>query len=188
MLTYHADRPYEFLFAVMMSAQTTDKQVNVVTDRLFQKYTQLHDYVDTPLITLEHDISSIGLYRTKAKHIQTTARLLITHYGGSVPRTISELIMLPGVGRKTANVVLGHLYGITSGIAVDTHVKRLTQKYHLTRETSPECIERDLMDIIPKDEWIGFTDRIIWYGRDYCPARCKKCPMCPLWKIAKAFV
>ena len=180
-LTYHTDKPYEFLLAVIMSAQTTDKQVNVATDILFKKYTSLHDFASAKLSTLEQVISSIGLYKMKAKHILNTTKLLLENYHGRVPDTMTELIKLPGVGRKTANVVLGHLYGIADGIAVDTHVIRLAQKYSLTSGHTPEDIERDLMQILPHEEWIGFTNRIVWYGREYCPAHCKKCPLCPLW-------
>ncbi len=179
-LTYH--HPYEFLFAVMLSAQTTDKQVNKVTETLFKKYTSLSDYAQSDLVSFEKDISSIGLYHSKAKHIIATANILLTKYAGKVPSTLAELITLPGVGRKTANVVLGHLYGKAEGIAVDTHMIRLCQKYHLTKHREAHKIEKDLMDILPRQDWVGFTNRMIWYGRDYCPAHCKICPHCPLWK------
>lgn len=178
-LNYH--RAYEFLFAVMLSAQTTDKQVNKVTKTLFEKYTSLSDYVECDLSTFEKDISSIGLYHNKARYIISTANILLTKYGGKVPSTLTELINLPGVGRKTANVVLGHLYGKAEGIAIDTHMIRLCQKYCLTKLHEANKIEKDLMDIIPRQDWVGFTNRMIWYGREHCPAHCKSCPSCPLW-------
>lgn len=179
-LTYH--HPYEFLFAVMLSAQTTDKQVNKVTETLFKKYTSLSDYAQSDIVSFEKDISSIGLHHSKAKHIIATANTLLSEYGGQVPSTLAELITLPGVGRKTANVVLGHLYGKAEGIAVDTHMIRLCKKYYLTTHQEAHKIEKDLMDILPRQDWVGFTNRMIWYGRDYCPAHCKICPHCPLWK------
>lgn len=178
-LNYH--HAYEFLFAVILSAQTTDKQVNKVTEALFKKYTSLVDYAESNLSSFEKDISSIGLYHSKAKHIIATANILLNKYGGKVPSTLAELIALPGVGRKTANVVLGHLYGKAEGIAIDTHMIRLCQKYYLTKYHDARMIEKDLMDIIPQSDWVGFTNRMIWYGREYCPAHCKSCPCCPLW-------
>lgn len=174
--------PYEFLFAVMLSAQTTDKQVNKVTESLFKKYTLLSDYAQSDLVSFEKDISSIGLYHSKAKNIIATANILLTKYGEKVPCTLAELIALPGVGRKTANVVLGHIYGKAEGIAVDTHMIRLCQKYFLTKHHEAHKIEKDLMDMLPQHDWVGFTNRMIWYGREYCPAHCKICPNCPLWK------
>ncbi len=173
--------PYEFLFAVIMSAQTTDKQVNKVTKGLFTKYCTLADFAHADLSLFEKDISSIGLYRNKAKNICATAVRLLHDFYGEVPATLDELISLPGVGRKTASVVLGQLYGKAEGIAVDTHMIRLCQKYYLTQHHDARMIEKDLMDIIPRTEWIGFTNRMIWYGRNYCPAHCKSCPVCPLW-------
>lgn len=181
MLTFHHDRPYEFLFAVIMSAQTTDAQVNKVTHELFKKYMSLDDYVHADAASFEKDISSIGLYRGKAKNILASAKLLMLRHNGHIPKTLTELIMLPGVGRKTANVVLGHLHGLAEGIAVDTHMIRLCQKYQLTYYHDAKMIEADLMQIIPQSEWVGFTNRMIWYGREHCPAHCKSCPSCPLW-------
>lgn len=175
------NHPYEFLFAVMLSAQTTDKQVNKVTETLFKKYKSLSDYAQSDLVLFEKDISSIGLYHSKAKHIVATANILLTKCAGKVPSTLAELVTLPGVGRKTANVVLGHLYGKAEGIAIDTHMIRLCQKYYLTTHQEAHKIEKDLMDILPRHDWVGFTNRMIWYGREYCPAHCKTCPNCPLW-------
>ncbi|MEI6326689.1 MAG: endonuclease III [Candidatus Roizmanbacteria bacterium] len=178
----HYTHPFELLFAVILSAQTTDKQVNIVTRNLFKKYTSLADYIHADSSTFENDIKSIGLYRGKARNILATAILLQNEYGGVIPRTHKQLVTLPGVGRKTANVVLGHLYGIAEGIAVDTHLIRLCQKYCLTKYHTAESIEKDLMKIIPQSEWVAFSNRMIWYGRTYCPAHCKSCPSCPLWK------
>lgn len=175
-------KPYEYLFAVIMSAQTTDVQVNKVNANLFLKYRSLDDFTRADPTILAADMSAINLYKNKAKYIQQTARILQDQYGGRVPDTMEELITLPGAGRKTANVVLGTLYQKAVGVTVDTHVIRLTQLYKLTRENSPEKIEKDLMDILPQREWLGFSNRLIWYGRQYCPARCKKCPACPLWE------
>lgn len=178
----HWAQPYEYLFAVIMSAQTTDKQVNKVNAGLFLKYKSLDDFLRADPDIFAADMSAINLYKNKAKYILATARILKDQYGGRVPDTMEELIKLPGAGRKTANVVLGTLYGKSVGITVDTHVIRLTRLYKLTDESTPEKIEKELMQILPMSEWIGFSNRLIWYGREYCPARCKSCPACPLWK------
>ncbi len=164
----------EFLIAVMLSAQTTDIQVNKVTEKLFQKYKTLKHYVDAELEQFQKDIGSVNLYKTKAKNILQTLKMLYEKYDGKIPQTVEELIKFPGVGRKTANVVLSGLYGITEGIAVDTHVTRLCQKFGLTQETDPKKIEQDLMEILPKEEWRDFTLRMIEYGRKYSPARKKE--------------
>lgn len=161
---------WELLVAVMLSAQTSDKQVNVVTRALFAKYTTLSAYVTASPETFTHDIRQIGLYKTKAKHILATANIIYTTYNGEIPNTMQELLALPGVGKKTANVVLGHAYGIAEGIAVDTHVARLTKKFQLTNSENPTYIEKELMNLIPQSEWILFTNRMISYGRDYSPA------------------
>lgn len=171
-LTYHT--PFELLFAVMLSAQTTDAQVNKVTATLFKKYKTLHDYAQTDPVQFEKDINTIGLYKSKAKNILATARILLEKHRGSLPKTMEDMVSLPGVGRKTANVVLGAHYGIVFGIAVDTHVSRLAKKFGLTESTDPKRIERDLMAILPKKEWLHFTIRMIDYGRDYSPARLVK--------------
>lgn len=173
---------YEFLFAVILSAQTTDKQVNIVTEQLFTKYPSLQSIADARFLSFQQSISSINLYKTKAKHIIKSAQILIDTYKGKVPQTLAELITLPGVGRKSANVVMSELWHKPEGIAVDTHVIRLAQKYGLSRHKDPMKIEQDLMKIIPNNEWDTFPLRLIHYGREYCPARCKKCPACPLWR------
>lgn len=171
---------YEFLFAVILSAQTTDKKVNQVTPKLFSKYKKLSDYIKTDATEFESYIKQIGLYKSKAKNILATAKILQEKYKGKIPNTMEELLELPGVGRKTANVVLGYIHGLTEGIAVDTHVTRLAQKYGLTKNTDPKKIEKDLMQILPKDEWFHFTNRMIAYGREYCPARNHNHEQCPI--------
>lgn len=172
--------PFEFLIAVVLSAQCTDRMVNKVTASLFQKYKTLNDYVKVDLAQFEQDIRSIGLYKSKAKNILQTMNILKEQYNGEVPNKMELLITLPGVGRKTANVVLGEIYKTAVGIAVDTHVRRLSQLYGLTQHDNPEKIEKDLMKIIPQVEWPEFTLRMIEYGRQYCPARKHDHERCPL--------
>lgn len=176
----NASSDYEFLFAVILSAQTTDKQVNKETPGLFSKYPTLRDYVQANPMEFESDLRHIGLYKSKAKNILASAKLLFEKYNGKVPDTMQELLELPGVGRKTANVVMTHIHGKSEGIAVDTHVKRLAQKYGLTLETDPTKIEQDLLKIIPPQEWSEFTHRMILYGREYCPAKTHAHEKCPL--------
>lgn len=173
LMALHYSTHWELLFAVMMSAQTTDAQVNKVTEVLFTKYPTLSSYLHADPTTFEQDISSIGLYKSKAKNILQTARMLEEQYGGILPKTLEEITQFPGCGRKTANVVLGAAYNIAYGIAVDTHVTRLAQKFGLTKHKDPKKIEKDLMEIIPKKEWAQFTIRMIQYGRDHSPARRK---------------
>ncbi len=175
-------KPHEFLFAVILSAQSTDKQVNKVTMHLFEKYKTLDDYCKADPDEFIRDISSIGLNKSKGKNILETAKILESKYAGKVPDKVDELISLPGVGRKTANVVMSELFGKSDGIAVDTHVVRLSQKYGLSSSKTPEKIEQDLMKVIPKTEWSTFSLRMVQYGRDYCKANCKECPKCPLWE------
>lgn len=174
--------PLEFLIAVVLSAQCTDVMVNKVTATLFQKYKSLEDYCKATLPDFEQDIRSIGLYKSKAKNILATVHILQDQYNGIIPSTMEELTSLPGVGRKTANVVMGEIYNKAEGIAVDTHVRRLSQLYGLTTNSVPEKIEKDLMEIIPQPEWPDFTLRMIEYGREYCPARKHDHENCPLTK------
>ncbi len=164
--------PWELLVAVILSAQCTDKKVNEVTSRLFKKYRTLDDYVRARPHEFEGDIYQTGFYRAKAKHILATAAMIKKQFHGKVPRTMDEMLELPGVARKTANVVLGNAYGIVHGIAVDTHVRRLAYQFDLTDHRNPEKIERDLMAIIPKRDWSEATYLLIEYGRAY-PARLK---------------
>jgi endonuclease-3 len=174
---------WELLVAVMLSAQCTDKKVNEVTQRLFKKYRTLDSYVNADPKEFEQDIKPTGFYRQKAKNILSCARIIKERFGGEVPHTMEELLTLPGVARKTANMVLGNAYGIVEGIAVDTHISRLARVLGLTDETNPDRIERDLMEILPKEEWFDFTYRLIEYGRTYCPARPHDHAACPLSKI-----
>lgn len=163
--------PWELLVAVILSAQCTDIMVNRVTEKLFQKYTTLDDYVNADIHEFERDIFKTGFYKNKAKHILSAARMVKSQFGDEIPQTMKELITIPGVGRKTANVVLGNAYGIVEGIAVDTHVRRLSRKFGLTDYDDPEKIEQDLMQIVPKKYWVEFTYLLIEYGRKYSPAR-----------------
>ncbi|MBI3273702.1 MAG: endonuclease III [Candidatus Colwellbacteria bacterium] len=171
---------WELLVAVMLSAQCTDKKVNEVTEKLFKKYRKLDDYVKVNQKEFEQDIRSTGFYHNKAKNILAAAKMIKEKFGGKIPKTMKEMLMLPGVARKTANVVLGNAYGVVEGIAVDTHVKRLSKKLGLTDHTDPNKIEKDLMELLPKKEWFDFTYRLIEYGRTYCPARPHKHEQCPI--------
>lgn len=186
-MVLHYSNNLELLVAVMLSAQCTDKQVNKVTEKLFKKYKTLDDYVRARPKEFEKDIYSTGFYRNKTRHILGAAKMLKKEFGGEVPRTMAEMVLLPGVSRKTANVVLGNAYGVVEGIAVDTHVRRLALRMGLTTERDPKKIERDLMQLLPKKEWFRFTYLMIEYGRQYCPARLPAgkagAKVCPLDKI-----
>jgi endonuclease-3 len=176
--------PWELLVAVILSAQTTDKKVNEITEKLFKKYKTIDDYAKANLKEFENDIKGVNYYKNKAKFILENAKIIKEKFGGKVPKTMEELLQLKGVARKTANIVLSVAYNIYEGIAVDTHVKRLTRLLGLTKETKPEKIEKDLMAIIPKGpEWRDFPLRLIQYGREYCPARKHDHKNCPLTKI-----
>jgi endonuclease III len=170
--------PLELLVATMLSAQCTDKQVNIVTESLFKKYRTARDYAEAPLAELENDLRRIGLYRNKAKNLKACCAQLLEKYEGAVPRTLAELIQLEGVGRKTANVVLGNAFQIQEGVVVDTHVSRLSQRLGLSKQIQPEKIEADLMKLIPKQEWTIFSHLLIWHGRRRCFARGPDCPHC----------
>jgi len=172
--------PWEFLVAVILSAQCTDKRVNIVTEKLFKKYKNISDYVHADIAEFEQDIRSTGFYKNKAKNVLSTARIIHEKYHDKLPRTMDEMLTLPGVARKTANVVLSNAFGVIEGIAVDTHVKRLSMLYGITDEKNPDKIEKDLMKIIPKQEWPEFTLRMIDYGREYCPAKKHDHETCPL--------
>lgn len=175
--------PLELLVATILSAQCNDKQVNIVTATLFQKYRSAADYAQASLAALENDIRRIGLYRNKAKNIQQACRQLLDLHGGEVPRSMEMLTALPGVGRKTANVVLGNAFGIHVGVVVDTHVQRLSQRLGFTKETTPEKIERSLMKQVPQDQWTVFSHRLIWHGRRRCMARNPDCAHCELAEL-----
>ena len=170
--------PLELLIATILSAQCTDKQVNIVTADLFQKYQSAADYAHADLAALEKDIQRIGLFRNKAKNIKACCAQLIEKHHGEVPRTMEELVALPGVGRKTANVVLGNAFNIQEGVVVDTHVARLTQRLGLTKESAPEKIESAMMELVPRNDWALFSHWIIWHGRRRCFARGPQCLEC----------
>ena len=169
--------------ATILSAQCTDKRVNIVTKSLFKKYKTAEDYANADLAELEQDIRSTGFYRNKAKNIKMSGRMLVEKFNSQVPRTMSELIELPGVARKTANIVLSNAYGIIEGIAVDTHVRRLSKRLGLTENKNPNKIEADLMLIVPKSHWKRITNLLIFHGRNVCMARKPKCNICSLNKI-----
>ena len=172
--------PLELLVATILSAQCTDVRVNQVTEDLFRRYRSARDYAGVDQETLEEQIRSTGFYRNKAKSIQGMARGLLENHGGEVPRTLDELVKLPGVGRKTANVVLGDAFGAPEGVVVDTHVKRLSARLGLTEQKDPEKVERDLMQVVPKEEWAAFSHLLIFHGRNVCKARKPDCPACSL--------
>lgn len=174
---------WELLVAVILSAQCTDRRVNEVTEKLFAKYSTLEDYVNADSEEFEQDIYSTGFYKNKTKHILKAARILYKKYDGDVPNTMKELTRLPGVGRKTANVVLGNAFAKTKGFVVDTHVRRFARKFDLTDSKDPKKIERDLMGLFPKEEWFPMSNRFILYGREYCPARKHECINHPLTKL-----
>jgi len=171
--------PLELLVSVMLSAQTTDVNVNRVTEKLFQKYHRPEDYLAVPLEELERDIYATGFYRQKAKAVRGTMRMLLEDYDGEVPRRLDELVRLPGVARKTANVVAAEL-GEPQGIVVDTHVRRLSQRLALTRQDDPVKIERDLVRLVPRPDWGRFPHLLIWHGRRLCIARSPRCEDCVL--------
>lgn len=172
--------PLELLVATILSAQTTDVRVNLVTPNLFAKYPTAADYADADVSELEEDIRPTGFFRNKAKSLQGMARALVEDHGGEVPRTMKELVALPGVGRKTANVVLGNAFSIDEGVVVDTHVRRLSNRLGFTTKQDPEKIERDLMETVPKKDWTVFSHLLILHGRAVCKARKPDCEDCTL--------
>lgn len=174
------ETPFQLLCATILSAQTTDERVNQVTPELFRKYPDAASLAKAPLPSIERIIRSTGFYRQKAKSLKGTATALVEHHGGEVPRTLAELVRLPGVARKTANVVLGTAFGIAEGVVVDTHVHRLAMRLGLTRSTDVKQIEQDLMACIPQERWIRFSHQLIWHGRRVCFARKPACGDCPL--------
>ncbi len=178
---------FECLIAVQLSAQCTDERVNLVTKKLFKKYTTLDAYANASREAMEQDVYQTGFYKNKAKNIIAAAKMVRDEYGGQLPRTLEDMIRIPGAARKTANVVLSTLYGITEGIAVDTHVRRFAIRFDLTDYTDPVRIERDLMEIMPQDMWWGFNHRLVNYGRDYCKAHkhdCRAHPLTPIYPKA----
>lgn len=171
---------FELLIATILSAQCTDVRVNIVTADLFRKYRRPKDFADASQEELEQDIRSTGFFRNKAKNIKATSERILEVYGGEVPQTMEALLTLPGVARKTANVVMGNAFGIASGVVVDTHVSRLSQRLGLTDERTPEKIESALEKLVPKKDWIMFSHWLIFHGRQICIARNPKCEICPL--------
>ena len=184
--------PLELLVATQLSAQCTDERVNIVTIDLFGKYRSVEDYANISQEELERDIRSTGFYRNKAKNIRTAAQRIVTDFGGEVPRTMAELLSLPGVARKTANVVMGNAFGIVEGIVVDTHVGRLVRRFGWTSNEDPVKVEQDLMKIVPQKDWLDLSHMLIYHGRALCLARkplCEECALndlCPSAFIAKS--
>jgi endonuclease III len=174
--------PLQLLVATILSAQCTDVRVNLVTKTLFRKYRTPEDFANAPEGELERDIQSTGFYRNKAKNIRAMASSLVKDYGGKVPRTMEELTSLAGVGRKTANVVLGNAFGQNVGVVVDTHVARLSQRLELTKNSGPEKIELDLMELVPREDWTLWSHLLIYHGRAICQARRPQCEKCPIFK------
>jgi endonuclease-3 len=172
--------PLELLVATILSAQSTDVQINRVTEKLFKKYSTAKDYANADLMELENDIYSTGFYKNKAKNIKGAAELIVEHYNGKVPETMEDLVTLPGVGRKTANIVLARAFGVIEGIAVDTHVKRVSRRLNFTKNSDPEKIEADLISIAPKEELDSISMILIYHGRKICQARKPKCEICIL--------
>lgn len=172
--------PFQLVAATILSAQCTDQRVNMVTPEVFRRWPTPRALADASQAAVEKVIKSTGFFRNKAKSLRGMAATLVERFGGVVPRTMDEMLELPGVARKTANVVLGTAYGIASGVVVDTHVMRLTRRLGLTRETDPKKIERDLIALLPEEEWVGFAHRLIWHGRRVCDARKPRCADCPL--------
>lgn len=175
--------PLELLIATILSAQCTDKRVNIVTKELFRVCKSAADFVALPQEQLEEIVHTTGFFRAKAKNIKACCTALVERHGGEVPRTMDELTALAGVGRKTANVVLGNAFGLNVGVVVDTHVQRLTARLGLTRETTPEKIEQDMMRLVPCEQWAVFSHWLIWHGRRRCDARKPDCAQCEIAKL-----
>jgi endonuclease-3 len=173
---------FELLVATILSAQSTDERVNIVTADLFRKYRKPEDYLKVPASELERDIHSTGFFRNKTKSIQGTSKLLVEKFGGEVPHTMDELLELPGVARKTANVVLGNAFGVKAGVVVDTHVTRLSHRLNFSQEKTAEKIELDLIEIVPKKDWVLFPHLMIFHGRQICKARNPLCAECVVEK------
>ncbi|MDD5543444.1 MAG: endonuclease III [Acidobacteriia bacterium] len=177
------DNPFQLLVATILSAQCTDQRVNIVTRSLFKKYKTPRDFARVTQSALEKEIRSTGFFRNKAKNIRSASKIIAGTFNGKVPQTMEELLTLPGVARKTANVVLGSGFGIAVGVVVDTHVQRVSQRLGLTRQKDPKKIEHDLMRILQQERWIGFSHQLIWHGRRLCVARNPKCLQCMLLDV-----
>jgi endonuclease-3 len=179
------ENAFQLLIATILSAQCTDERVNKVTPELFKKYPTPADLAAAPLSAIEGIIQSTGFFRNKAKNIQACCRKIVDEHGGELPRTMDQLVVLPGIGRKTANVVLGTAFGIASGVVVDTHVQRISRRFGLTEQESPERIESELMELLPRREWIDYSHRVIHHGRRVCKARSPLCDNCCLAGICR---
>lgn len=182
----HHSNPWELLVATILSAQCTDKRVNEVTPGLFRKYPTIHDFANVSQEELAQDIRSTGFFNNKAKSVRGAARKILEEFNGEVPRNMDQLLTVPGAARKTANVVLGTAFGIASGVVVDTHVQRITNRLDLTRNSDPVKIEKDLVTIIPKEKWVLFSHQIIHHGRAICVARNPRCTECGLASLCYA--
>jgi endonuclease-3 len=174
------ETPFQLLVATILSAQCTDARVNMVTPELFRRWPTAREMAGAPIKQLEKVIQSTGFFRNKAKNIKAASEGLVAKHGGEVPRDLDELVALPGVGRKTANVVLGTAFGMATGVVVDTHVARLSNRLGLTTQSDPIKIEQDLMAVLPKSDWVDFAHRMIHHGRQICVARKPKCPLCSM--------
>jgi endonuclease-3 len=182
-IALHYTNPLELLIATILSAQCTDERVNMVTERLFKKYRRAEDYANADLKELEEDIRSTGFYRNKARNIKKCCQILVEKHDSKVPKTMEEMLELPGVARKTANIVLSNAFGVVVGIAVDTHVRRLANRLGLSENEDQNKIENDLMRIVPRDKWMRFTDLLIFHGRRVCVAKKPKCEACVVNKL-----
>ncbi|MFB3920461.1 MAG: endonuclease III [Terriglobia bacterium] len=174
------ENPFQLLVATILSAQCTDERVNKVTPELFRKFPTPQDFAALKQEVLEREIHSTGFFRNKAKNIIGMSKQLVQTFGGQVPRTMDEMLTLPGVARKTANVVLGTAFGIPTGVVVDTHVFRIAGRLRLSKQKTPEKVEQDLMKLVPKERWISFGHQVIWFGRKICAARKPLCAECPV--------
>jgi endonuclease-3 len=181
------ETPFQLLVATILSAQCTDKRVNIVTRDLFQKYRSAYDFAEVSQSELEQAIKSTGFYRNKAKNLRAMSKDLVEKHGGEVPKTMAELTRLAGVGRKTANVVLGNAFSVDEGIVVDTHVARLAKRFKLTTKNEPEKIEEDLMRLVPRTQWTNFSHWLIWHGRRRCYARNPDCPKCEIGSLCPSY-
>ena len=182
-ITLNHTNPLELLIATILSAQCTDERVNVVTKTLFKKHRSIEDYAGADLKELEQDIRSTGFYRNKARNVKKCCQIILDKFGSQVPKTMEEILELPGVARKTANIVLSNAYGVVEGIAVDTHVRRLSRRLGLTVNDNPDKIEKDLMKLVPKSKWMKFTELLIFHGRKTCTAKRPKCETCVVNKL-----
>jgi endonuclease III len=179
---------FELLIATILSAQCTDERVNIVTADLFRKYRRPEDYLKVPALELQQDVRTTGFFRNKTKSIQGACKMLVEEFGSEVPRTMDELLRLPGVARKTANVVLGVAYEIAAGVVVDTHVSRLSQRLRLTKQKDPGKIEEDLIELVPRKDWIIFSHLLIFHGRRVCKARRPLCEECVVEKLCPSSI